>query len=62
MVNDIADDLLGISPKYVVFGKPRELLTVASSPDVLCSIVRSTNYPERRLESDHSVCNVTKFC
>ena len=51
--------IVGISPKDVVFGKPMELLDVAVSPDVLCGIARSTDYPELRLELDHSVCNTT---
>ena len=58
MVNNAVDDIVGISPKDVMFGKPMELLAVTTS-QVLCGIARSTDYPELRLESDHYVCNTT---
>ena len=46
-------------PKDVVFGKPGEVLVLDASPGMLYDIAGSTNYPEFRLESDHSICSAT---
>ena len=64
MASDAVNEILGFFSKDVVFGKPGELLAVGASPDVLCDIVESTDFPEFRdpefrLESDHCVCSAT---
>ena len=53
MVNDVVNYSLGYFPKDVAFGKPGN----NASPDVFGDIEGSTDFPEFRLESNHSVCS-----
>ena len=55
MVHDVVNYRLGCFPKDVAFGKPGD----NASPGVYGDIEGSTDFPEFRLESDHSVCSAT---